>query len=104
MDFASLEAEYFLIVAAVPVLIRTVLGLFPALATKKATARLLPVVPLLLCSAAVWIPGIADDMEIGNRIFLGIALGSIAGQSHKLAKQTVMGDDRRIRRKHVEGD
>lgn len=86
-----------LIVAGVWTLIQSVVKAAPGLLTHPVAARILPLVPILLCSAAVWIPGAVEgDPTIGSRIFLGIVLGALCGHAHKIFKQTALGQDTRI--------
>lgn len=92
-----MRLDNLLIVAAVWVLISVVNRCFPRMRQTKAYARLAPALPVLLCSAAVWVPGAADpNLGIGSRIFLGIVLGAVVANAHKLLGQTVLGRDARI--------
>ncbi len=85
-----------LIVAAVWVLLSTVRRVFPVLGESPVWARLSPVMPIALCSAAVWIPGAVSVESIGSRIMLGIVLGALAANGHKILRQTGLGRDKRI--------
>jgi hypothetical protein len=95
------------IVTSVWVFLGLLHAAFPSLKMHPIYARFLPFLPILLASAAVWIPGavvlpgatpeaMPDDPTIATRIFLGICLGALAGQGNKIFKQTVMGRDERI--------
>lgn len=71
----------------------------PKIMNTPIAARLLPLVPLALCSGAVWLPGIAPEgIELGPRVMLGVILGSGAGQAHKILKQTGLGKDEAIKK------
>jgi hypothetical protein len=91
-----LTTENALIMAAVSVSIHTVQLFTPQLEHNSTWGRLLPALPVLLCSAAVWFPGLVDG-GIGQRVLLGIVLGAVSGQSYKVLRQSILGDDRRIR-------
>jgi hypothetical protein len=92
------QTENLLIVAAVWVLISAACRAFPRLKAHRLWARIAPVLPILLCSAAVWIPGCADpELGIGSRILLGIVLGAMVANAHKIFGQTVLGKDERIK-------
>ena len=97
VDFVAylMTAENWLIMAAVSVSIHTVQLFMPGLERNPTWGRLLPVLPVLLCSAAVWMPGLVDG-SAGQRIALGIVLGVFDGQAYKLLRQTILGHDRRI--------
>lgn len=49
--------------------------------------RLLPVLPLLICGVAVWIPGpwLSGDESVGQKIVLGVVLGALAANFHSIA-------------------
>lgn len=92
-----LQISNLLIVAAVSTLLETVHRIFPKVKTHSIWARIAPAAPILLCSAAVWIPGAADPgLTSGARIMLGIVLGAMTANAHKILKQTALGQDRRI--------
>lgn len=92
-----MRVEHLLIVAVVWILQSTVVRVAPRFKKTRFYARTAPVAPLLLCSIAVWIPGVvADDLGIGSRIFLGIVLGALTANGHKIFGQTVLGNDERI--------
>ncbi len=93
-----MRVDNLLVVAAVWVLISVVNRVFPKLKAHRVYARIAPALPILLCSAAVWIPGTADpELGVGSRIFLGIVLGALVANAHKLLGQTVLGRDDRIK-------
>ncbi len=86
-----------LIILAVWALIQAAKKTLPELANKPMFARLEPLLPLILCSAAVWIPqATAEDIGTGERIMLGLVLGFAVGHAHKILGQTAFGRDRRI--------
>lgn len=92
-----MKIENISIAVAVWVLLSVVTRVFPKLKAHPMWARLAPALPILLCSAAVWIPGCADpELGVGSRIFLGIILGAFAANAHKIFGQTVLGKDARI--------
>jgi hypothetical protein len=85
------------IAVAVWVLISIVCRVFPKIKAHRLWARVAPALPMLLCSVAVWIPGLADpELGVGSRIVLGILLGAISANAHKIFGQTVLGKDDRI--------
>lgn len=75
--------------AATAVLLATAKRVLPKLHKHSVWQRCLPLLPLIMCSIAVWIPGIQpEEMSVGSRITLGIILGAGTGQAHKILKQT----------------
>ena len=97
-DFAAyiLRTECVLLMVAVWALISVAPRLMPSLVDNPYWARLLPVLPIAACSAAVWLP----DLVAGGateKILLGIVLGALCGHAYKLVKQSVFGNDKRIR-------
>ena len=86
------------IVTSVWIFVGLLQAIFPTLKENPTYARFLPFLPILLASAAVWIPGAVTMPEatIASKIFLGICLGSLSGQGNKIFKQTVLGKDSRI--------
>ncbi len=73
---------------------------FPNLYQHSTYARFLPVLPILLAEGCVWLPGIAPEgSAFGPRMLLGIVLGVASGQAHKMLKQTLLGNDDRVRTK-----
>lgn len=98
-DFASylLTVPNLLIVAAVWSLIQVTSRILPSVIDHPITARLMPLVPIAMCSAAVWLPGsVEGDPSIATRIYLGIVLGAMVGHAHKILRQTALGHDDRI--------
>jgi hypothetical protein len=85
-----------LLVVSVWVALATFKAMFKRAAKSRLYARIAPLLPVLLCSAGVWIPGVADDHTIGTRIMLGVILGAITANSHKILKQSIIGKDERI--------
>lgn len=66
----------------------------PGLFQKSVMARLLPLLPMLLCMAMVWLPGIRPEgVDWGWLLVLGVVLGWGVGNLHKVLKQTVLGQD-----------
>lgn len=97
-DFAAylVRTEHVLLMAAVSAVIEVVGRALPGLSENPYWARLLPILPLLTCSVAVWVPGLIGG-TVGERIMLGVVLGSFCGHFHKVVRQTVIGSDKRIR-------
>ena len=98
-QFASylLRIENVLIMVAVSAMISILQHVFAEQLEHNPTwARLLPATPVLLCSVVVWLPGLAQG-SASQKILLGVVLGSFSGYAYKLMKQTVFGNDRRIR-------
>ena len=97
-DFASylMQVNHMLIVVSVWVLMSLVRRIVPAVGDHHIYATLSPVLPIVLCSVAVWIPGLVDG-SIATKIMLGIVLGAMAANGHKIVRQTLLGDDQRIR-------
>lgn len=91
-----LRTEHILLMAAVAAVIEAVGRALPGLADNPYWVRLLPVLPMLACSVAVWVPGLVDG-SVGERMVLGVLLGSFCGHFHKVVRQTVLGNDKRIR-------
>jgi len=95
--------ESVLIMAAVWVLMSAAKKVFPDKMQLAIVARVLPLIPIALCSGAVWIPGLAPDgIQVGPRIMLGVVLGAGAGQAHKILKQTGLGRDSAIEKPKAE--
>ena len=96
-EFAAylLRVEHVLIACTVWVVISTLQRMAPDLATNRTWVRMLPVTPILCCSAAVWIPGLVYGSAV-ERVMLGIVLGSICGHIYKVLRQSVLGHDKRL--------
>lgn len=100
-----MRVEHLLIVAGVWILQSVAVKVFPRIKAHRFYARLAPVAPIALCSIAVWIPGVVElDLGVGSRIFLGIVLGALVANAHKIFGQTVLGRDDRINGKTPTGD
>ena len=97
-DFATyiLQVENVLIMLASSAVIFTARQALPSLRHNAAWARLLPVLPVALCSLAVWMPGLVGG-RASQKLLLGIVLGALSGHAYKLVTQTVFGNDRSIR-------
>ena len=86
-----------MIVSSVWILLNRFRKAFPEVSKHSFYARLQPLLPILLASGAVWIPGAIDaPMAVASRVFLGITLGFGAAYANKLLRQTVLGKDSRI--------
>ncbi len=93
-----MRVENLSIAVAVWVLLSIFCRVFPKVKAHPLWARLAPALPILLCSIAVWIPGVADpELGVGSRVMLGIILGAVAANAHKILGQTVLGNDARIK-------
>lgn len=91
-----LRVEHMLLMVAVSVLISTAQRLLPSLRQSRTWARALPGLPIVLCSVFVWLPGLVDG-DPAQKLLLGIVLGSFAGQANKILRQSLLGNDKRIR-------
>ena len=91
--------ENLLTMAGAWVIVKTAPKFLPKKFAKTALgARFQPLAPLVICSIAVWLPGLQpDDMGIGTRIMLGIVLGWGSGHVNKIWRQSVFGEDSRIK-------
>lgn len=86
-----------MIAGAVWTLIQAVRRLIPKLERHPFYVRAKPLASILLCSGAVWIPNVtAVALGTGERIMLGVVLGTMVGQMHKVIKQSGLGEDKRI--------
>lgn len=88
---AVFATQHIIAMVATWALIEVIKRLVPTMATSGWFKRLLPLMPLIFCSAAVWLPGVSMPMPWGSRVLLGIVLGSISGHVHKMARQTLLG-------------
>ena len=79
-------------------LIQAMHRLFPDLCGRAWFVRVRPLLPILVCSIFVWLPGARPPEEIGTRIMVGIILGTFAASVYKTVSQTVMGKDKRIKK------
>jgi hypothetical protein len=97
--FAQKENVYVigLVLAVMTVVVRV---LPPKLRNHGWTARVLPVLPVMLAVGFVWIPGlsVAQELGFGDRLALGAIIGVVLAWGFKVYKQTIMGRDERIRR------
>jgi hypothetical protein len=95
-----LRTENLLTMIGVWVFIGAVGKVLPKTSDTAGWARLQPLAPLILCAAAVWIPGLQPaEMGAGTRIMLALCLGFGVGHVHKIIRQTGFGDDERIEAK-----
>lgn len=85
-----------LIMITASVVIAVTRYVFPWLEDHRAWVRSLPLQPIALCSIFVWLPGLAPGCA-SEKILLGIVLGTFSGQAHKVVKQSIFGNDKRIR-------
>ncbi len=93
-----MRQENLYLVVATYVLLNTFFRILPpALETNVVLVRLIPVFPILLCSAGVWFPGQQPaGMTAGDKVMIGLILGYVCGHMHKFWMQTVMGQDSRL--------
>ena len=86
------------LMAAAWVLIQTARRLLPdALFKSQAWVRLEPVLGIVLCSIGVWLPGLhTAGSSVADTVLLGIILGFVVGQTHKIGLQSVLGKDSRL--------
>lgn len=80
------------IMVGVASLISVVRSIFPALFDKAIVMRVLPAIPIVLCEALVWLPGVAQD-GWGSTAILGLVLGTFSMAAYKMYKQTFLGKD-----------
>lgn len=93
-----LRQENIYVMAAVVSLLAALKKVAGKMSNHSLYVRLAPLYPLVLCSAAVWIPGLQPDgMTPGAKILVGFILGGACGWVHKLYTQTIMGKDARIK-------
>ena len=85
-----------LIACAVWVTISILQRMIPGLARNRLWVRLLPVLPIAGCSVAVWLPGLVEG-SAAERVLLGVVLGAGCGHIYKIMRQSVLGNDKRIR-------
>lgn len=86
-----------LIVSSVWILQGSVAKAFPSVRDHHLYARIAPVLPIVMASIFVWVPGaVVADVSIASRVFLGITLGFLSAHGHKLFRQTALGQDQRI--------
>lgn len=91
-----LRVEHMLIMCATWAIIAAVQAVWTQLAKQRLWVRLLPVLPIAACSAMVWTSGLVEG-GAAEKCLLGIVLGSVCGHAWKITKQTLLGNDKRIR-------
>lgn len=91
-----LKPENLAVILGVWIVLTTAQRVLPELFAKPLVVRLLPLMPLVLCIAAMWMPGVAAPPTVGERVLLGLILGFAVGFVHKLVKQTGLGQDARL--------
>lgn len=85
------------IMAGAWALLSTARQMFPRVAAHSISVRLMPVLPILVCSAEVWLPGLSlGVVGAGDRVLLGIVLGFATGHGFKVAAQSLLGKDARL--------
>lgn len=78
----------------------TVGRVLPGLFQQPLVARLAPLLPLVVTSVLVWVPGLAPPgLAPAERVLAGAVLGYLVAHNHKMLLQTVLGADARIPQK-----
>ena len=91
-----LTIQNLFIMVASSALLQTVNKVFPKQCRQQWYVRIQPLLPMLLCSVFVWLPGARPDEAIGPRIFVGLILGMTSSTVYKIFKQSIMKKDTRI--------
>lgn len=94
-----LDIDHLLIMVAASASLGLVRRVAPCLDDNPTWQRILPAMPIVLCSVAVWLPGLTEG-NVSERLLLGLVLGAFCGHAHKLLRQTVFGHDNRNRNHH----
>ncbi len=63
--------------------------LAPQLTARSLYRRLQRLIPLVLCSAAVWLPGVSPCHESGPRILIGLILGMTTLTGYDMLKKVL---------------
>jgi len=93
-----LQPPNLLIVLGSSVLLGVFHRVFPDIREHHFWARVAPLAPIILCSGMVWIPGVGiQGLTHGSRVLLGIVLGALAANAHKIFRQGLLGHDTRIK-------
>jgi hypothetical protein len=94
-----LNPENLAVVTGVSIVLLTLTRAVPELVAASWWARLQPLISLLICTAALWLPGVADArMSIGDRVLLGLLLGLLTGRVYEILGRMIVGRHRRTRR------
>lgn len=94
-----LRRENVYVLAATWSLLAAVNKMLPQTVGHPWAARFAPLLPVLLCSLFVWLPGLQTiGLAAGERILIGLILGGAAGWGHKFYAQTIRGRDDRIKK------
>lgn len=81
-----------LICAAVWSCIQLVTRTWPQYFATKLALRIKPFAAVVICVGLCLMPGVQPaDLSSGNKVLLGVVLGSFAGQVHKVIKQSIFG-------------
>lgn len=100
VDAILLNPTNLLIICFVWVLLSMLQNYLPVLERNKTFVRLLPLLPIVICSIIVWIPGAAPHAPTAMyKVMLGVVLGAMAANGHKIFRQTALGQDDRIKPK-----
>lgn len=93
-----LKKEYVLLMAGTYIIMQVIVSLLPQKVTKNQVwARLAPIMPILLCSAGIWIPGLRPDgATLADTVLTGLVLGYAVAHTYKTVLQTILGKDQRI--------
>jgi hypothetical protein len=87
-----LKLENLMVVVAVWVVVNRFSKAFPKILRMAVVRKVWPLVPLVLCISAMWLPGIAQSsLAIGDKILLGLVLGGAEEIAHKVLKKWLGG-------------
>jgi len=90
--------ENLLIMLGATIVVGLIGKLIPKLSSHPIGARLQPLAPFVFTMGFCWIPGLLPEASSGGeRLMLGLILGWGTGHVHKILKQSVFGEDDRIR-------
>jgi hypothetical protein len=92
-----LTKENLIIMVASWFLIAVAKRVLPNLFKKPFMARILPMLPMVLCMGLIWLPGLRPPTAWGATLVTGIVLGWGVGQLHKVLAQSVLGKDEVIK-------
>jgi len=88
-----LRKESLYLVAGVWILLETLRRVLPKMAAHAVYVRLAPVLPILLCEGAMWIPGLFDDLTSAHKVLVGLILGYASAHTRKVLTQSILGRD-----------
>lgn len=93
MDLTEILArpEHAMAMVASMAIIEAVKGSFPSIKSDQSIARVMPLVPVVLCSIAVWLPGVTEAQPWGSRVLVGLVLGFASGHVYRMFKSLLKG-------------